>query len=331
MRASRPSLQRLRQIKERQGGETRWGKDYMPANQVNAREAPSPSRPSGLLAPKLGWRYFATQGKPERGVNLLALYNPWVFEIHEQKELRVDPCPHPLFGHPLAVGLDLPSLAGTVAVADRLGCLSRHPIIRMPSDSDPREMHCVPFPFVGDSLLFLTDLIGPYCVNWDIKNSAKDFEQPFATIKPQRKDKPPNKKVLQRHEIEEVYYLDGFIPTYRITLDQIDVEVRINLLNLQLWYARLPLSPVDIVLREEILVEYDKLIGSGLPQFELAKRAAKDHLIDIYDAKLILKQGIWERRLRVDLFRPVMEDQPLFRETRDILDVYAGWFKRLMP
>lgn len=331
MRSTRPSLQRLVQLMKRQGGEQRWGKDYLPANRVNTREAPSCSRPSCILAPKLGGRYVLTQSKAERAAALLALYHPEVFEIHEQKLLHVDPRPHPLATHPSAVGLDLPPLKGTVSVADRLGCLARHPVVRMPSETNPNEIHLVPFPFVGDLLLYLADDIGPYCVNWTIKKSGEDFQRRMATKRPRAKDAPPDKGELQRHEIEETYYIDGMIPTYRITLDEIDENVRINLLNLQYWHARSPVNPVDPVKQERILSDYEKGIGSGFVQYELAKRASKDHSIDVYTTKLILKQGIWSRRLRVDLFGPLLDDLPLYIESRDVLDVYSSWFARRAP
>lgn len=326
--ATRPSLNRLIQLNERQGGKPRWGKDYQPANRVTALEAPPKCRPSGILASKLDGRYLVAQSKVERAALLLALYNPCVFEIHEQKVLSADPAPHPLFGHPLAIGLDLPPLAGTVAVADRIGCLSRHPKIRMQNESNPSEYFWVPFPFIGDSLLYLQDETDPFCVNWTIKKDEKSFQLRMPGNKPVPKEQKPNVGQLQRHEIEEIYYLDGLIPTYRITLDKIDKEVRINLLNLHNWYARPTLNLIDDEKKEHILNDYDHAIGSEVVQFELAKLASKKHSVDFYDAKLILKQGIWSRRLRVNMFEPILDNGPLNKEKKDVLDVYAHWFAR---
>ena len=327
-RATRPSLKRLIKLSERQGGKPRWGKDYQPANLVTALEAPSKSRPSGLLALKLEGRYLIAQSKVERAALLLALYHPSVVEIHEQKVLSVDPAPHPLFGHPLAIGLDLPPLAGTVAVADRIGCLSRHPMISMQNESNPHEDCWVPFPFIGDALLYLQDEIDPFCVNWTIKKDEKSFQLRMPGNKPVQKAPEPNISELQRHQIEEVFYMDGLIPTYRITLDKIDKEVRINLLNLHNWYTRPTLSLIDDEKREHILNYYNQAIGSEVVQFELAKLASQKYSVDLYDAKLILKQGIWSRRLRVDMFQPILDNGPLNREKKDVLDVYAQWFAR---
>ncbi|KOP61401.1 hypothetical protein OX90_00905 [Pseudomonas coronafaciens pv. porri] len=49
---------------------------------------------------KLG-RTIHLMSIPERVFAQLALFNPAVFDLHEQKMLHIDPAVHPLFGHPL--------------------------------------------------------------------------------------------------------------------------------------------------------------------------------------------------------------------------------------
>jgi hypothetical protein len=328
MASTKPSIERLRKIMERQSIAA-WGADYQPSNYTTIREAPGKSRPSRLTCGKLDGRELQTQSKPERAAALLALYHPNVFDLHEQKVLFVAPRLHPLVGHPCAIGLNLPSLQGTVAVADRMGILARHPIVRMPSMTAIGEFMWVPFPFVGDLLLFIHDRHGPFCINWTVKKDEESFKFSMPGIRPSLLQRVPESSVIQRHEIEKFYYSDADIPTYQITENNIDQEVRINLLNLFYWHARPIRAAPEVV--ELILKDFERGIGTDMLAFELVKRVMRDHRVNQETAKTILKKGIWSRRLRVDLFQPILDNYPLRIESRDVIDVYSAWFSRLAP
>ncbi|CUJ31654.1 Uncharacterised protein [Achromobacter xylosoxidans] len=118
------SEQRLRKIYSRQFP-LRFGKDYIPAQLATRAEAPRGSRPSTMVAKKLG-RELHFMSLAERQVGLLALYNPRLFDLHEQHALNVGPADHPLKGHVSVNDIRLPAFEGTVQVAERLGLLSRH-------------------------------------------------------------------------------------------------------------------------------------------------------------------------------------------------------------
>lgn len=319
-------LRRLEKILSRQGDDPKWRGDYQPASSLG-NEQPSISRPAGLAAAKLEGRDVVGQSRVERSPLLVALHHPGCFDVHEQKKLSPVPCAHPLRGHRKATALNLPTLRGTVEVADVLGCLNRHPKAWNPLVNNGLG-GWVPVPFVGDILLFLEDSDGPYCVNWTVKQNDADFLNRSIRKKPLAKDSPPEKRELQRHEIEEVYYADGLIPTYRVTKWTFDKELSINLLNLFYLHDRELLDQRAWIVFREIVDFVATLIDGTLTQHELIQRAAKHFNLDAYDVKTVIYRAIWERRLRVNLFRKFMADEPIFRERDDVFEVYAHLFKR---
>lgn len=315
-------LRRLERILTRQGGDSKWGADYQPASSLGM-EQPSISRPAGLAAAKLEGRDVIGQSRGERSPLLIVLHHPRCFEVHEQKMLSPVPCAHPLSGHPKATALNLPTLRGTIEVADALGCLNRHPKVWNPSAN-----RWAPVPFVGDILLFLEDSAGPYCVNWTVKQKDSDFLNRSIRKKPLAKNSPPEKRELQRHEIEEVYYADGLIPTRRVTKWIFDKELSINLLNLFYLHDRELHDQRALDFFQEIVDFVAELVDGTLTLYELTQSAAKHFNFGAYDVKTIIYRAVWQRRLRVDLFRKFMEDEPLFRERDDVFEVYAHLFKR---
>src|SRR3546814_7271600 len=86
-----------------------------------------------------------------------------MFDIHEQHMLHPFGEPHPLAGRPDTQHLTLLPYKGTVDVAHRFKALSKHPVIWI--DNGQGEPSRLPFPYLGDFLVFLTDEQGPYCVN----------------------------------------------------------------------------------------------------------------------------------------------------------------------
>ena len=172
---TRPSPYRLAQIIQRQDPPG-FGANYVPAIKASREEAPPRSRPAWVWWERVG-RDLSTLSSVERSMLMPCLYNPSLWEVHEQRMLPTMPRPHPLNGHPKACGLILPPMRGTVDVADSLGLLRFHPLVSVPIDPGSNECERVPFPWMGDLLLFLEDADGPYNVNLDIKWDPKEFEQ----------------------------------------------------------------------------------------------------------------------------------------------------------
>jgi len=324
MPLQRPSAERLRQILERQD-ESRFGPDYQPAILATRREAPTISRPSTARSLKLG-RDVHLLALPERAAALLALYHPDLFDLHEQKMLSVDPRPHPLSGHPNAAGVRLPSLRGTVNVADRLGCLSVHPTIVVDGRRASQKKLRVPFPYIGDLLLFLRDVLGSYCVNWTIKAKPEDFLLARLDPAPPRDASAAAYRAWARHEVERVYYADANIRTVKVDLTAIDKHVVANLTHIFGWHSR----PVTLAAdeRADMLTKLDTALEHGLTPVTVINQFMRHYSCDYQSGLAVLYQAIWSRRLRVDLFAPILPDRPLRVERRDVLTEYADWFGR---
>ena len=321
----RPTFSLLQEVLRRQAGPTRWGQEYLPSHTITDIDCPTGTRPSCLIDPDLK-RALHLQATTERIFVLFARHCPNLLELHEQKMLFFSPASHPLSNHPEARGMQLSGLRGTLEIAELLGKLKEHVMVRAPKDHPIFKGKMLPFPYVGDLLLYLRDSAGPYCVNWSIKACWEDFHRPYGrrrTVK--QKDR---EKAEFRHELERLYYEDGEIPTHQLVPGMVDKELSTNLLNLYYWFARAPLSDLAVVIREEVVAWYCEQLPCERLMHDHAKAAAQKFGIDVYDAKLILKSGIFRREIRVELFCVVADNLPLLPEKHDPFDVYAEWFRR---
>lgn len=325
MAQSKITWQRLRQIMNRQR-EDRWSPDYIAGIFSDPREAPGLSTAAILRPRKLGGRELHTLSYNETCAALLALYNPACFEIFDQRMLSPTPRAHLLFGHPKAVGLCLPSFRGTLDVAERLGRLSKHPKVRAQTGPDPAAWPWVPFPYFGDLTLCLEDAQGPYIVDWPIKDKYENFKRPG----PKRGNTRPNEDdpgTVARQELQELYFLDAGIRTQQVVGCSIDFHVRCNLRALHLEASRQP-ALMDAEARSDLVNELNQTVGKDVPPFMTARRLANSFGVQPEVVMSVLYQSIWEREIRVDLFRPVLADAPLRAEREDVLTHYANWFAR---
>jgi len=327
MHVRHPCFSRLEEILKRQAGPSKWLGDYQPCNAISDGDCPKGTRPSSFCDPYLK-RTVEAQAGTEQVFLLLALHHPDLIDLHEQKMLFFSPAPHPLEGHPLARGLQLPGLRGTLNIAEAIGKLKEHSMVRAPRDHEVLKGCLVPFPYVGDILLYLRDMAGPYAVNWSTKATVEDFHRTY-----KRRNAPTSKEDRERaefrHELERLYYLDGLIPTHHFVPAMVDKELSINLLNLYYWYSRAPQNPRATAAKEEVLGHYREQLSRGRIMYDHAKDAAKKFGINLHDAKWILKWGIFRRQIRVELFRVVADNLPLYPEIHDPFVRYADWFRRL--
>ena len=322
---TRPSETRLRQILQRQDPPG-FGPHYIPSIKATREEAPSKSRPAWVWWETVE-RNLSTLSPAERAVLVICLYNPMVWEVHDQRMLPTYPRPHPLSGHPKAVGLNLPPMRGTVEVATRMGLFSFHPLIRLPTGDNPQEKETLAFPWIGDLLLFLEDGSGPYNRNLDIKNEASEFEQ--SDINGVQKGKRGIKlrqKTIARHAIEKQLYMDAGISTLMLSRTDYDVNVVANLTQVYLWNRRKNIFTKDQL--DEITRIFNGSIITRERPIETAWAISARHGWRLYDIKIAFYQAIWHRKIRVDLFEPIEFDYPLRAERRDVLDIYSHWFKR---
>ncbi|CAP40550.1 conserved hypothetical protein [Bordetella petrii] len=323
-RSSLRSLSRLQAIERRQCPPG-WGSEYVPSMRATRDEAPKISRPSTVYSDKIG-RDIHLMSLPERAACLLALYNPRLFDLHEQHMLSPYPTEHPLAGHTLAKSQQLPRLAGTIAVADRMNMIGKHPTVWDTDEAHRNEdSNRIPFPYIGDLLLFLADTQGAYCVNWTVKKNAAQFGTPAASMR--RGDTRFNKSSDDsRHRLEEQYFADGGIRTVRVSAEEIDANL---IANLTLLVSReSAYRGMAGHIRETALQAYKEILESGLPPISVIAEMTRILDCSRNDCLTLLYGAIWNRDLRVDLYVPVLPDRPLRRERSDVLTDYRHWFAR---
>lgn len=318
---SRPSEARLRKILERQNPPM-WGANYVPSILATREEAPSVSRFAQVWSPLLR-RYVHVISTNEEHALHIVIYCDFLFELQEQRMLPTLPTPHPLTGHPNAAGMMLDFLPGTVQVAEELGVLEHHPTVLVNTDLGKEN---VPFPWVGDFLLFLHDRNGPYCVNLTVKQSESDFEVPRVGIKASTDVKKSAIKERIRHQVEKHLYNSVGIPTIQIAGDKLNMVMVSNLMQIHGWSSRK--HPFNESQLEEIVDYFRRAIVAEISAAEATYYLCKENDYKKEDVKTALYQGIWKRKIRIDLYQTFFFDKPMVAEHRDILVEHASWFGR---
>ena len=323
----RLTLTRFKQILQRQSPPA-FGRHYDPAIRATRTEAPARSRPAQVWSALLQ-RYIHTLSEAERKVLMIVLYCPWLFELQEQRMLAYLPAPHPLTGHPRAAGLSLPGFRGTLIVAEELGALRHHPVLTvdgpeaLTSDGTPmREPAC----WIGDYLLYLADDNGPFCVNLNVKATAAGFKRSDDTNGSHEDSVIPDPKVELRHTAEAIYYQDAGITTHQVAANTIDDIVVENLKVVMHWATPASRLPEDC--RASIVEAFLYGMDGGSPPLEVMRALKLDQGLDEQDIKSAFYRGIYQRKIRVDLFMPVLFDAPLALEKVDVLELYKHWFRR---
>ena len=310
-------IRRVRTMYERQDP-YRFGPEYVPARRMVRTEAPRNSRPSRLWVSRLGRELHLTGG-PELWAARLALYHPAVIEIHEQNILWPLPHTHPLADMVPSQRHLPPPFRGTVDVADRLGYVTMHN--RMTIRTGTSRQH-VPIPYCGDMLLFIRENDAVRCVDWNVKPNTAAFSEVRNCSEHLRADR--EKRLRARHEIQEQYYADVGIPSARVTQTEIGRVLSTNLGVLH-GFSERPLNCPrhDVDRMEQALklsIESRTAPSTTLARFIDAGVCDKEQAITLFF------QAIWYRRLRVDMFSPILIDRPQIPESEDVLERFSGWF-----
>jgi hypothetical protein len=325
----RPNEIRLRRISKRQANPS-WGKNYIPSILAVRGEAPSISHALTITPEKLGGREVHLLSLAECSAAILGLYHPDSVGLQEQRAFSRGGSPHPLHNFRAASPVGLRPLKGIVDVADRLGYLEVLPKVRIKDSSAVSGFRWVVFPFIGDQLWAMRAKDGRYyCLNWSVKDSEDGFKRPLES---KRFITPKGKLaegVLVRHELESSYHLDAGIRTVFLAADTIDQHVRANLRQLFLHHSR----KVSLTLAEqqELVERFRICLESGVPAFELITKLTGAGKYSLEDCRNVFFQAIWDRRLRVDLFQPIVINRSLNPESRDVIQVYADWFEEVAP
>lgn len=314
--------QRLTTIYKRQDNPS-WGSDYVPSILATRGEAPSISNAYAVKSARFD-RLIHLLSSSELSAFVLAAHHPWLFGFQEQRMLSPEPRCHPLCSMHGEVPARFKPLKGIIDVAERLGYLSRLPKIKIPLAGCPGIKSDVVFPFIGDFLLALNDSSNPtWCVNWSIKSDEAGFKRPIENIV--QKNQASDELILMRHELERTYYADAGIYTHFVASSTFDTHV-IN--NLRFLY-RYQQEPFCMGHDERLEMESRFLycLEAGLPISALLPKLIRPGFQTLHVVLTCFYQAIWQRRLRIDLFRPIVIDRPLHPEGRDVLDVYAKLFQ----
>lgn len=320
------SAARVRQMVKRQIP-PRWGPAYVPATLAVRGEAPGTSTVSQIPSARLQ-RIQHALSKPERVGMALAGYNPDAWEWWEQHLLMLEPADHPLFGHPRAAGLSLPTTGGTLTIAERLGLLARHPQL-LEEIADPNGQGklkvWMSIPWTGDILIFMTDARGPYCVSWDIKKTVGAHGAPGPNSVGRLPSASDERKARVRDSVYLEYMRELAIRVVRFAEEELPAALVINLKRLALANAQ----PIDLApqLQGDLLEAFRDVIALGdAPSKVIAAYVRRG--IPSSVSKRVLESAIYERSIRVDLFEPWSVDFPLPPERIDPLIEYAFLFKR---
>lgn len=308
-------------LMSRQNKRFDWSSTYIPSTLAVPREAPKGSRISRLNSRKLN-RTLHALSTPERVFMQLALYHPGLMDLHEQKMLTVYNHCHPLQGHPLLRGSLLPELTGTKEIAKQIGF--KHHQITIEKRDGNRERHL--YPYQGDIMLYVVDREGrPYALNWSVKDREGAFhERRLSSAKTPIQQRKDRDHAMLRGRLEKDYYASAGIRTVQVSLDKVESTVQANL---DLLY---PMHLLPLSHEPELLADYSCDVAAsalaGDPVWPVTRKygerwGKRDQFIARF------YQDIWERKLPINFFKPILIDHALSIEGGDLLAAYSSWFE----
>lgn len=302
----------------------RWGGEYDPSIRATPKEAPGISTASRLKSYEMN-RQIHLLSRNELRAAMIVLHNPAVWFVREQQMLYWDDHEHFLHGHPRSGVEHWPHMRGTWHVARDLGVQKSHPVTSVYSEQHGCRVR-VPFPYIGDLLIFLQDDAGPYAVNLTVKDKLEDFQRPFNLLGAKSLAEQ-SARAIARHNIERLAYASAGIRTEQIAGQLIPSRLFNNLrfLHNQNWRIR-NYNSDQVAIGLKIAEEGPKKDHSPL---QIGRAIDRELGLTPGSGCVIVWHGIWTRRIRVDLYDTILIDRPLKPERRDVLDDYAHWFARL--
>lgn len=230
------------------------------------------------------------------------------------------PAPHPLHGHPSAKDLTLRAFRGTLAVAEEQGGLSFHPSFVVDGEE-------VPGCWVGDLLGFFNDESGAYCVNFNVKATRSEFTVPQVGVTVGTKMPRAIAANTFRHVVERELYAEIGVRTVEVAADELPRILIDNLCQQLLWLKR-----EHSLTREQnqiVLDGFNVGLACSAAPFDVMVAIEQTHGIPMYQQRIVFQQGIFFRRIRVDLFDShIFLDKPMLPERTDALAVFGHWFRR---
>lgn len=322
-KARNPELERYRRYRSRQE-EIRFGPTYLAAKMAVRGEAAARSGAGTLPAVRLG-RPIHAQSRPEKIAAALALYSG-VFELHDQHLYYPMSMLHPLAYHPLYSHLPWPSSDGTFDLAEMLGLQKWHPRA-WDSQADAPDADAglqgggwYIGAWVGDFLLYRRDAGGrPFILFWEVKDKPESHGRPGGDYRRQHSAKA----------IEATNARNTVCAAYAEQLASRIVEFSSSSLPYQLGTTLVSLcrnQTADLDLPDTAIVElvqaFREAVGSDQPACEVARKLVRTGA-QFAAAKDLLDIAVWERRVRIDLYQPVLWNRPLLPESSDVLVDFA--------
>lgn len=316
MRKQRPSPEREKELRRRQDP-PKWGKEYLPGQLATREEAPDYSRPSSVVSLLLN-RTVHLMSEPELYCFLLADWLGVFFDLHEGRMLHPEPAPGFFVGCPGLSQLAVARHQGSILAAERLGLLAFHPTIRT-------ETGTIGYPMLCDQLYFGRDEEGVYAVNWCIKNEPNDFEKAF-----EERDHGRKKKSDEHHQgrllIEAEVFREAGIRTIHASKADIPRHLRENLRALYPHQFRN--CSLEKNLRTDFVNEVSERLPRQVPVNETIASMIRRHGGTHYDYRVAFYQGVWRKKIRCDLLRPLLVDCPLYPSGRNIEALFNHWTVR---
>lgn len=300
-----------------------WGRDYLPGILATKEEAPDISRAS-ILTPGVFQRQVHCLCEPEKYFTIFGCYSKKFSGLQEQRMMAAHTTLHPLSTMKAFESVRLPAISGIVEVAERIGATNILKTGTVYFDEERREAEQIVLPFFSDLLWACGGENGETtgCLNWNIKDVQDGFGR---RLKRKNCGGDQDEDVIARQTIERLLYQSGGIRTHQLSLDQLDINLRENLLHLFLHHRRHVALSEDI--RFELHERFLSALQADIPPFDVILDSMRHAKFDLGDARTYLWQLIWNRELRVDLFSALLLiDRPLRPEKTDPLEKYAIWF-----
>jgi hypothetical protein len=280
-----------------------WSQDYQPATRATRQEAPAWSIPRILRGKVKVKRDLHAMSSVEGDALLVALYEPSVVDIHEQKVLQFDASPNPMVNHPLLAAKNVQNLPGMYWAYQQLEAEDLYPIIKQ------KGAYALPDLLEGDLLLYVAGSSGLHCVNWTVKRHLDQFAIRRLEVPRELQTPEEAEKAMLRHAAEELYYQAADIPTIRVTKDTFPNRYISNLRRCYISRSRLTGTLVRHLPDAALLL--NNVRGTGDTGVSVGSYFCRKRNITSAEWVVIFFSVIWEKHVPVDMFSPLFIDRPL--------------------
>lgn len=311
--ARNPELERYRRFKLRQI-DVRFGPNYLAATAHG--EARGAIGGAGQVPSQLG-RWINAQSWPEKVAAALALYSG-VFELHDQPLYWPEGRLHPLAYHDKYSHLPWPATDGTFALAHELGLGRWHPRVWDASAPPSGAWHIGSW--VSDYWLYAKDASDrPYLLIWEVKDKPQSHGVPGGGH--HRRMKPKAIEGTKARNTVCAAYAEQ-LGTRIVEFSSSDVPEQLQKTLVSLCRAQVADVDLPDTMVADLVAAFQECVGMDIPVNQVATKIVQTGA-QFAMAKNLLDIAVWQRRVRVDLYQPLLWNRPLLPERSDVLDDFA--------